>query len=92
MHGTVKGRIKVARRNRKERKVAFIKGFVAEQRERLYRLVARFMCDMKGVSTVEYALLVVGIIGIVGVGVAALTGAFTGMFQTLSTKLTAAVT
>ena len=72
--------------------MAFIKGLVAGQRERLRMLVARFVCDMKGVSTVEYALLVVGIIGIVGVGVAALTGAFTGMFETLSTKLTAAVT
>ena len=66
--------------------------FVKKQWQRLNLLAVRFMRDLKGVSTVEYALLVVGIIGIVGVGVAALSGAFTGMFETLSTRLTAAVT
>lgn len=72
--------------------MAFIRKYAARQRERLNLLVVRFMHDAKGVSTVEYALLVVGIIGIVGVGVAALTGAFTQMFEELSTKLTGAVT
>ena len=66
--------------------------FVRKQWSRLKLRAVRFLCDCKGVSTVEYALLVVGIIGIVGVGVAALSGAFEGMFQTLSTRLTAAVT
>ena len=61
-------------------------------RARLSALAVRFMLDARGVSTVEYALLVVGIIGIVGVGVAALQGAFTGMFETLSDRLTTAVT
>ena len=59
---------------------------------RLRALAVRFMRDARGVSTVEYALLVVGIIGIVAVGVAALQGAFTGMFETLSQRLTEAVT
>lgn len=65
---------------------------VRKQWSRLKLRAARFLSDRKGVSTVEYALLVVGIIGIVTVGVAALTGAFEGMFATLSTRLTAAVT
>ena len=72
--------------------MAFIKELVARRWQRLNALAARFLLDVKGVSTVEYALLVVGIIGIVAVGVGALTGAFTGMFQTLSDRLTAAVT
>lgn len=72
--------------------MTLITDFVAAQRRRLNVLVARFVRDLKGVSTVEYALLVVGIIGIVGVGVAALTGAFTGMFEALSTQLTGAIT
>lgn len=72
--------------------MAFIQGFAARQRQRLNLLVVRFMRDVRGVSTVEYALLVVGIIGIVAVGVGALTGAFTGMFETLSDRLTAAIT
>ena len=65
---------------------------VRKQWSRLKLRAVRFLSDRKGVSTVEYALLVVGIIGIVGVGVAALSGAFEGMFATLSTRLTAAVT
>lgn len=65
---------------------------VRKQWSRLKLRAVRFLSDRKGVSTVEYALLVVGIIGIVGVGVAALSGAFEGMFQTLSDRLTAAVT
>lgn len=72
--------------------MAFIQEFAARQRQRLNLLVVRFLHDVRGVSTVEYALLVVGIIGIVAIGVGALTGAFTGMFQTLSDRLTAAVT
>ena len=72
--------------------MAFINDFIKERWDRLNMLAVRFVLEMKGVSTVEYALLVVGIIGIVGVGVAALSGAFTGMFATLSTRLTAAVT
>ena len=66
--------------------------FIKEQWARLNMLAMRFVAETKGVSTVEYALLVVGIIGIVGVGVAALSGAFTSMFESLSTRLTAAVT
>lgn len=72
--------------------MAFIKDFVAQRWQRLQALAARFLLDVKGVSTVEYALLVVGIIAIVGAGIAALSGAFTGMFEALSDRLTAAVT
>ena len=71
--------------------MGLIKGFVAG-RQRLKALVARFAQDVRGVSTVEYALLVVGIITVVGVGVALLSGAFTDMFEALSDRLTAAVT
>ena len=67
-------------------------GLFKRAKARLSALAVRFLLDARGVSTVEYALLVVGIIGIVTVGVAALSGAFTGMFATLSDRLTAAVT
>lgn len=67
-------------------------GLFKRAKARLSALAVRFLLDARGVSTVEYALLVVGIIGIVAVGVAALSGAFTGMFATLSDRLTAAVT
>lgn len=66
--------------------------FIRKQFSRLSVLAAKFATDLRGVSTVEYALIVVGIIGIVGAGVALLGGAFTSMFTELSARMTAAVT
>ena len=69
-------------------KMAFFK----KQWLRLSQFGMRFLADLRGVSTVEYALIVVGIIGIVGAGVVLLGGAFTEMFEELSERMTAAVT
>ena len=66
--------------------------FFKKQWLRLSQFGMRFLADLRGVSTVEYALIVVGIIGIVGVGVGLLGGAFSAMFQELSERMTAAVT
>lgn len=67
-------------------------GFVRKQFSRLSALAVKFAADLRGVSTVEYALIVVAIIGIVGAAAALLGGAFTDMFETLSGRMTAAVT
>ena len=66
--------------------------FIKQQRSRLKRLAVRFLMDLRGVSTVEYALIVVGIIGIVTAAAALLGGAFDEMFTQLSSRMTAAVT
>lgn len=47
----------------------------------------RFIDDKCGVSTVEYALIVVAVIGVVGVGAAALSTAFDDLFDDLSTQI-----
>ena len=46
-----------------------------------------FLYDCRGVSTVEYALIVVAIIGIVGVGAGLLTDAFEGLFGDLADQM-----
>ena len=66
--------------------------FIKKQLSRLNALAVKFAVDLRGVSTVEYALIVVGIIGIVGAAVVVLSGAFTQMFEDLSGRMTAAVT
>lgn len=66
--------------------------FIRKQFSRLSALAVKFAADLRGVSTVEYALIVVGIIGIVGAGVILLGGAFDAMFDELSQRMTAAVT
>lgn len=66
--------------------------FVRKQLSRLSVLAVKFAADLRGVSTVEYALIVVAIIGIVGAAAALLGGAFDTMFTTLSGRMTAAVT
>ena len=66
--------------------------FIKKQLSRLNALAVKFAVDLRGVSTVEYALIVVGIIGIVGAAVTVLSGAFTTMFEDLSDRMTAAVT
>ena len=47
----------------------------------------RFIDDKCGVSTVEYALIVVAVIGVVGVGAAALSGAFETLFEDLTEQI-----
>ena len=59
---------------------------------RLGERLVRFAVDLRGVSTVEYALIVVAIIGIVTAAAGVLSGAFTSMFEDLSARMTAAVT
>ena len=66
--------------------------FIDKQLSRLRELALRFLADLRGVSTVEYALIVVAIIGIVGAAAALLGGAFTAMFEELSGRMTGAVT
>lgn len=51
-------------------------------------VVTRFLADLRGVSTVEYALIVVAIIGIIGAGAAVLGGAFGDLFDDLSEQMT----
>ncbi len=50
----------------------------------------RFIDDKYGVSTVEYALIVVAVIGVVGVGATALSGAFDSLFEDLTEQIEAA--
>ena len=57
----------------------------------LSRRALRFGKDERGASMVEYALMVVAIIVVVGAGVGTLSGAFDTMFEGLSDELTGAV-
>ena len=55
------------------------------------RLQARAMCfllDVRGVSTVEYALIVVAVIAIIGVAAGMLGDAFETTFEDLSDRMT----
>ena len=49
--------------------------------------VKRFLLDRRGVSTVEYALIVVAIIAIVGVVAGQLSGAFEDLMDDLTVQL-----
>lgn len=49
--------------------------------------VARFLGDERAVSTVEYALIVVAIIAILGVAAGALGGAFGTLFNNLADEM-----
>ena len=57
----------------------------------LSRKALGFGKDERGASMVEYALMVVAIIAVVGAGVGVLSGAFTTMFTGLSGELADAV-
>ena len=50
----------------------------------------RFVKDKSGVSAVEYALIVVAVIAIIGAGVAVMGGAFKGVFKEASVQLSKA--
>ncbi len=52
----------------------------------------RFLQDKAGVSAVEYALIIVAVIAVMGVGATALTDGFTDLFTDLENELTGATT
>ena len=52
----------------------------------------RFLQDKAGVSAVEYALIIVAVIAVMGFGATALTGGFQDLFTDLQTELTDAIT
>ena len=54
--------------------------------------VTAFVADLRGVSTVEYALMVVGIIAAVGLAAAYLGDAFEALFKDLSKEMTKGIT
>ena len=54
--------------------------------------VARFAKDTRAVSTVEYALIVIAVIAIVGVAAGILGGQFQALFNTLGNELTNGIT
>lgn len=47
-----------------------------------------FLADSRGVSTVEYALLTLAVVIVVGAGAVTMGGAFEGLFENLETELT----
>ena len=51
------------------------------------RRVLRFFGERSGVSTVEYALIVVAVIAIVGGGMTLLGGNFKGLFEQIGTDI-----
>ena len=69
---------------------AVIRGFWARVRCAIGRAAGRvrgFIAESRAVSTVEYALIVVAVIAIVGIGAAMLSGAFKGLFKDLTTEM-----
>ena len=53
-----------------------------------WRKLRSYLRESSGVSTVEYALIVVAVIAIVGVGVGVLGDSFDALFEDLKTELT----
>ena len=53
--------------------------------------VTAFVADLRGVSTVEYALMVVGIVAAVGLAAALMGDAFEQLFEDLSKEMTTGV-
>lgn len=51
----------------------------------------RFVKDPRAVSTVEYALIVIAVIAIVGAAAAMLGGAFDQLFDDLETEINAGI-
>ena len=50
-----------------------------------------FVSDLRGVSTVEYALMVVGIVAAVALAAGLLGDAFTALFKDLSKEMTGGI-
>ena len=53
--------------------------------------VTAFVADLRGVSTVEYALMVVGIVAAVALAAGLMGDAFEALFKDLSTEMTTGV-
>ena len=53
--------------------------------------ITAFVADLRGVSTVEYALMVVAVIAAVALAAGLLGDAFEGLFKDLSNEMTAGV-
>ncbi len=49
--------------------------------------ILRFFQDKTGVSAIEYALIVVAVVGVVGAGFAILTDEFEDIFESAQTEL-----
>lgn len=49
--------------------------------------IQRFLFDTKAVSTVEYALIVVAVVAIIGVAAGTLTDAFDGLFNDFQNEI-----
>lgn len=54
--------------------------------------VRRFFADNRAVSTVEYALIVVAVVGVVGGGAVILSGAFDELFESLEETISETTT
>ena len=58
---------------------------------RLASAVRSFIADTRGVSTVEYALIIVAVVAIIGVAAATLNDTFVTLFGNLQAELEGAV-
>lgn len=63
-------------------------GYLKSLACRVQALMVRFLLDLRGVSTVEYALIVVAVIAIVAVAAGLLGDAFETTFEDLSERMT----
>ena len=54
---------------------------------RVRAAVRRFLFENKAVSTVEYALIVVAIVAILGIAAATMTDAFNALFDTFNDEI-----
>ncbi|MDE0367848.1 MAG: hypothetical protein OXP09_20035 [Gammaproteobacteria bacterium] len=63
-----------------------------KSRSRRLGRIRRFLQDKTGVSAVEYALIVVAVVALVGSGLALLTNEFQAIFDTAEAELTSAKT
>ena len=69
------------------RVTSFLRRVGASLAVRLLVIVRTFIASKRAVSTVEYALITLAVIGIVAGGVATLTGQFDTLFDSLGNRL-----
>ena len=63
---------------------------VRDATQRLFARAKAFLAVKRAVSTVEYALIVVAVVAVVGTGAAILGGAFKGLFEEMEDQMEAA--
>ncbi|MDE0658802.1 MAG: hypothetical protein OXI79_04040 [Gammaproteobacteria bacterium] len=63
---------------------------VRDATRRLFARAKAFLAVKRAVSTVEYALIVVAVVAVVGAGAAILGGAFKGLFEEMEDQMEAA--